>query len=56
MGIDLGGFLALKVVGSLYLVYLGVRSLSDAVRGSDVRSDQNGRLGNLRAARWGLRG
>jgi threonine/homoserine/homoserine lactone efflux protein len=29
-------FIGLKIVGSLYLVYLGVRSLSDALRRTDV--------------------
>lgn len=52
------GFVTLKIVGSLYLVYLGVRSLWDAVRRTDVevRAHQNGheRTSSRAALREGL--
>jgi threonine/homoserine/homoserine lactone efflux protein len=51
-------FLALKVVGSLYLVYLGVRSLWDALRrrdtGHPVGRDREGGLSAAVALRQGL--
>lgn len=51
-------FVALKIVGSLYLVYLGVRSLWDAVRRTEVevRLHRNGdaRTSSRAALREGL--